>query len=198
MKDKEYLKKRDRIDAGEACMLDLRGGDVSYVEGNAAAVDFMCSKDVLLNMPWMRMGRGHINIAIGTKMPKNIGLDIRSRSGFTDKGLLCNVAFIGKGDVQVDYMTNVRADVDIRLGLVDSDYCGDIGAFYRVNSDRYMPTKDNHFELKDDYSYYVFVVPKGTRICQGAFREVKNLDFELGTLDNSNDRGGGFGHGGAK
>ena len=141
MKDKEYLKKRDRIDAGEACMLDLRGGDVSYVEGNAAAVDFMCSKDVLLNMPWMRMGRGHINIAIGTKMPKNIGLDIRSRSGFTDKGLLCNVAFIGKGDVQVDYMTNVRADVDIRLGLVDSDYCGDIGAFYRVNSDRYMPTR---------------------------------------------------------
>ena len=198
MKDKEYFKKRNRIDAGEACMLDLRGGDIPYMEGNAAAVDFKCPKDVVLNMPWTKMGRGHINIAIGIEMPKNIGLDVRSRSGFTDKGLLCNVAFIDKDDVQVGYMTNVRADVDIRLGLVDSDYRGDIGALYRVNSDRYMPTKDSQFKLNDDYCYYMFVVPKGTRICQGAFREVKNLDFELGELDDTNDRGGGFGHGGAK
>ena len=198
MENDEYLKKRMRVDAGEAFLLDLRGGDVPYKEGNAAAVDFRCPNDVVLNMPWMCMGRGHVNLHLGMEMPKNIGLDIRSRSGFTDKGLLCNVAFIGKDDEQVGYMTNVRADVDVRLGLVDSDYRGDIGSLYRVNSERYMPTRDSKFELRDNYCYHVFVIPKGTRICQGAFRKVEDLDYELGKLDEKTNRGGGYGHGGAK
>lgn len=87
------------------------------------------------------MGRGHINLHLGIELPKDVGLDIRSRSGFTDKGMEVDVAFIGKNETQVGYMTNVRADIDICLGLVDEDYRNDIGALYRVNSDRYMPTR---------------------------------------------------------
>lgn len=183
---------------GKAYVLDLRGGSVPYKEGNAAAVDFYCPQDVVLNMPWVKMGRGHINLHLGIELPKGVGLDIRSRSGFTDKGMEVDVAFIGKNETQVGYMTNVRADIDIYLGLVDEDYRNDIGALYRVNSDRYMPTKDSKFKLDSDYEYYVFVVKKGTRVCQGAFRKVENPDCILGELNMENNRGGGYGHGGTK
>lgn len=178
--------------------LDLRGGEVPTKQGHAAAIDFKVAQDVMLNMPWINMGRGHIDLQLGVELPPEIGLDMRSRSGFTDKGMLLNVAFIDKNDNQVGYMTNVRADVDIKLGLVDEDYKNNIGALYRVNSDRYMPTKDSKFELNADYSYIVFYIPKGTRVCQGAFRKVVNLEPILGELDMTNDRGGGYGHGGAK
>lgn len=90
---------------GKAYVLDLRGGRVPYKEGNAAAVDFYCPQDVVLNMPWVKMGRGHINLHLGVELPKGVGLDIRSRSGFTDKGLEVDVAFIGKNETQVGYMT---------------------------------------------------------------------------------------------
>lgn len=177
--------------------LDLRGGNVPTKQGNAAAVDFKVSQDVVLNMPWMKMGRGHIDLQLGVELPPEVCLDMRSRSGFEDKGMLLNVAFIDKDDNQVGYMTNVRADVDIKLGLVDEDYRNNIGALYHVNSDKFMPTKDSQFELNEDYSYYVFYIPKGTRVCQGAFRKVVNLEPILGELDMTNDRGGGYGHGGA-
>ena len=166
--DKELIKKL--VAQGKAYVLDLRGGRVPYKEGNAAAVDFYCPQDVVLNMPWVKMGRGHINLHLGVELPKDVGLDIRSRSGFTDKGMQVDVAFIGKNETQVGYMTNVRADIDICLGLVDEDY----------------------------REYYVFVVKKGTRICQGAFRKVENPDCILGELNMENNRGGGYGHGGAK
>lgn len=105
--DKELTKKL--VEQGKAYVLDLRGGSVPYKEGNAAAVDFYCPQDVVLNMPWAKMGRGHINLHLGVELPKDVGLDIRSRSGFTDKGMEVDVAFIGKNETQVGYMTNVRA-----------------------------------------------------------------------------------------
>lgn len=178
--------------------LDLRGGGIPTKEGKAAAVDFKVPQDVMLNMPWMKMGRGCIDLQLGIQLPPDIGLDIRSRSGFAYKGMLLNVAYIDKDDNQVGFMTNVRADVDIVLGLVDEDYRDNISAIYKVNSDKYMPTKDSKFELNSDYCYHVFYVPKGTRVCQGAFRSVENLEPVLGELDMTINRGGGFGHGGAK
>ena len=172
--DKELIEKL--VAQGKAYVLDLRGGSVPYKEGNAAAVDFYCPQDVVLNMPWVKMGRGHINLHLGIELPKGVGLDIRSRSGFTDKGLEVDVVFIGKNETQVGYMTNVRADFH----------------------NRYMPTKDSKFKLDSDYEYYVFVVKKGTRVCQGAFRKVENPDCILGELNMENNRGGGYGHGGTK
>lgn len=180
------------------CKIDVRGGMPPVRKACAAAYDFKCPQDVVLNMPWMRLGRGHVNLKLGLELPHDIGLDMRSRSGFEDKGTLLDVAYIGENEQQVGYMTNVRADVDMKLGLVDEDYRGDIGSLYRVCSDRYMPTKDSKFRLDSDYLYHVFVIPKGTRICQGAFRKVENPSFECGELDKSNDRGGGYGHSGAK
>lgn len=94
--DKELIKKL--VAQGKAYVLDLRGGSVPYKEGNAAAVDFYCPQDVVLNMPWVKMGRGHINLHLGIELPKGVGLDIRSRSGFTDKGMEVDVAFIGKNE----------------------------------------------------------------------------------------------------
>lgn len=66
--DKELIKKL--VAQGKAYVLDLRGGSVPYKEGNAAAVDFYCPQDVVLNMPWVKMGRGHINLHLGIELPK--------------------------------------------------------------------------------------------------------------------------------
>lgn len=194
----EKSKRKRMIESGRAYGLDLRGGEMPSREGNSAAIDFKLSRDVVLNMPWKNMGRGHVDLELGMELPPDIGLDVRSRSGFSNKGMLLNVAFIDKDDNQVGFMTNVRADVDIVLGLVDSDYRDNIGALFRVHTDRYMPTKESKFVLEADYCYHVFYIPKGTRICQGAFRKVENPEAILGELDNTVNRGGGFGHGGAK
>ena len=179
-------------------ILDLRGGQVPHKEGKAAAVDFYCPEDTVLNMPWYKMGRGVINLKLGIQLPEGIGLDMRARSGFSCKGMAVDIAYFNDKDEYVGKMTNVRADVDIELGLVDEDYKGDVGAIYKVNSELYTPTMDTEFELHDTPAYMTFVVPKGTRVCQGAFRKVENLGYQLGELDWSDDRGGGFGHGGAK
>lgn len=178
--------------------LDLRGGQVPHKEGNAAAVDFYCPKDTILNMPWQNLGRGHIDLEFGVELPSNVGLDIRSRSGFTNKGLLVDVLFIDKEGHRAGSMTNVRADIDIRLGLVDEDYRGNVGALYRVNSCNYYPTPESELVLDRDFDHMIFMVRQGVRICQGAFRKVENLNYTLGELNNEVDRGGGFGHGGAK
>ena len=193
------IKKKEakNMDQNKEYILDLRGGKTPHREGKAAAVDFYCPEDVTLNMPWCHMGRGHINLRFGVQLPPNIGLDIRSRSGFSNKGMELDVAFFNDMDEKVGYMTHVRADVDVVLGLVDEDYKGDVGALYKVNSDRYMPTAKSEFELNEDYSYYTFVIPRGTRVCQGAFRKAENLEYKLGSLDMSDDRGGGYGHGGS-
>lgn len=179
-------------------ILDLRGGKVPHKEGKAAAVDFYCPEDTVLNMPWYKMGRGIINLKLGIQLPKDVGLDIRSRSGFSSKGMIADVVFFNDKDELVGRMTNVRADIDIKLGLVDEDYKGDVGAIYKVNSENYMPTIDTEFKLHDNPAYMTFVIPKGVRVCQGAFRKVENLSYNLGQLDWSDDRGGGFGHGGAR
>lgn len=178
--------------------LDLRGGQTPHKEGNAAAVDFYCPENTYLNMPWQNLGRGHIDLKFGVELPSGIGLDMRSRSGFSNKGLLVDVIFIDKGGVRVGSMTNVRADVDIVLGLVDEDYRGNVGALYRVNSSNYRPTPESELVLDQDYDHIVFMVRQGVRICQGAFRKAENLDYELGALNNEVNRGGGFGHGGVK
>ena len=144
--------------------LDLRGGQVPYKEGNAAAVDFYCPKNTYLNMPWQNLGRGHIDLALGVELPNGIGLDMRSRSGFANKGMTVDVIFIDKGGVRVGSITNVRADIDIQLGLVDEDYRGNIGALYHVNSCNYYPTPESELILEKEFDHIVFMVRKGVRI----------------------------------
>lgn len=178
--------------------LDLRGGMTPSREGNAAAVDFYCPEDAILNMPWQNLGRGHIDLKFGVELPENIGLDIRSRSGFTDKGLMVDVLFLDNNGYRSGSITNVRADIDIKLGLVDEDYRGNVGALYKVNSCNYRPTIDSELVIDAEYDHLVFMVRKGTKICQGAFRKAENLDYELGELNNKVNRGGGFGHGGVR
>lgn len=179
-------------------ILDLRGGEVPEKKGKAAAVDFKCPKEVTLNMPWVNMGRGVINLEVGIQLPPNVGLDMRSRSGFTINGMRCDVVYFDEQDEKVGLITDVNVDADIQLGLVDEDYKQNIGALYKVNSCNFMPTPDSKIEINGKCSYFVFVVRAGIRICQGAFRKVENLEYELGKLDMSDDRGGGYGHTGIK
>ena len=67
-----------------------------------------------------------------------------------------------------------------------------------IYKDNITGKKFNECIDNPDYEYYVFVVKKGTRVCQGAFRKVENPDCILGELNMENNRGGGYGHGGTK
>lgn len=178
--------------------LDLRGGVVPERKGKAAAVDFKCPKDVTLNMPWVNMGRGVIDLHVGIQLPPETGLDMRARSGFTINGVRCDVVYFDDRDDEVGRITEVDADVDIQLGLVDEDFKGNVGALYKVNSLNFLPTTFSVMEMDGRASYFVFVIKRDTRICQGAFRKVENLEYELGKLDMDDDRGGGYGHSGVK
>lgn len=179
-------------------ILDLRGGQVPEKMGRAAAVDFRCPKDVTLNMPWVNMGRGVINLEVGVQLPPGVGLDMRSRSGFTIRGIRCDVVYFDEQDEKVGTITDVNVDADIQLGLVDEDFRNNIGALYKVNSYNFLPTPDSKIDINGKCSHFAFVVRKGIRICQGAFRKVEDLDYELGELDMSVDIGGGYGHTGVR
>lgn len=160
----------------------------------SAAYDLFCPKDTLLKFDICTgRGRGLIPLGFQVQMPIGICMNIRPRSGFSLKGVEAKVVFYDEFGYVVHEMDGVRVDADFSIGLVDSDYVKDeVGAIYHVNSLNFPKPKAN-------YAYFRIIIPKGTRLAQAQFEFVPDIFLEkCDELDYSLDRGGGFGHTGAK
>ena len=123
----------------------------------------------------LKIGRQCIDLKFRMELPHGMAAFIRSRSGYSLKGIEATVVdFQGKEH-------DVRIDAEVITGLVDEKYRGTVGVL--VNS--------HYF---DDFYKRVYL-KKGTRIAQMQIVRVPDTELvEADELDMTDDRGGGFGH----
>lgn len=142
----------------------------------SAAYDLFCPMDYVLSH-----GRQVVDLMFSMELPHGKAALVQPRSGFSSKGVEV-VYHLADG---VTHYPHFRLDADVLIGLVDEDYRGHVGVIIDV-----------HREISEDES---FVIPAGTRLAQMRIVDVPETEMVLvDELDMSNDRGGGFGHTGAK
>lgn len=137
----------------------------------SAAYDVYCPFDFT-----MSHGRHIIPLGLAMEIPYGYEAAIQPRSGYAAKGFevinepICDT----DGNVKVEgYVT--RADIDVEIGCIDSDYRGGIGVI--VNSHETRPV----------------TVRRGQRIAQMIFRRVEDVEFEETDELSRTGRAGGFG-----
>lgn len=121
------------------------------------------------------IGRQIIDLGFALEMPHGMAAFIRSRSGYSAKGIEAMVE-------RVDGLKEkIRIDAYIITGLIDSGYRKHLGAVLYVRPVNFW--------------YKRLYIPKGTRIAQLQFVSVPSTKMvEADKLDMTDDRGGGFGH----
>ena len=143
-----------------------------------AAYDLRVPEDIVL-----KSGRPVIDLKFSMELPHGYAALIQPRSGFSLKGVETEYSItyeIGGFATQSEY----RLDADVILGLVDERYRGNVGVILKTRTLLNSET---------------ITLKKGTRIAQMRIVEIPDTELvEVDELDMSNDRGGGFGHTGAR
>ena len=143
-----------------------------------AAYDLHVPEDIVL-----KNGRQVIDLKFSMELPHGYAALIQPRSGFSLKGVETEYSIsyvIGGYSKQSEY----RLDADVILGLIDERYRGNVGVILKTRTILNSET---------------IILKKGTRIAQMRIVEIPDTELvEVDELDMSNDRGGGFGHTGAK
>jgi len=120
----------------------------------------------------LKYGRQIVPLGFAVEMPKNMMMYCQPKSGMSAKGL---TAMWGPESKVV------RIDADVLLGLIDSDYRGEVGAIIDV--------KDVGIAGGEEVW-----LPHGLNIAQVTFHTVPDVAIvECDELSETN-RGGGFGH----
>ena len=143
-----------------------------------AAYDLRVPEDIVL-----KSGRQVIDLKFSMELPHGYAALIQPRSGFSSKGVETEYSVtceIGGFGTQSEY----RLDADVILGLIDERYRGNVGVILKTRTLLNSET---------------ITLKKGTRIAQMRIVEIPDTELvEVDELDMSNDRGGGFGHTGAR
>ena len=157
----------------EKIKIKLEGGFMPTKSSEfSAAYDLYCPQDVTVSY-----GRQVIDLAFRMELPHGKAALVQPRSGFSSNGIEVLRSTDGK-EAEL-----FRLDADVLLGLVDEDYRGRVGVILKVN-------------VK---SKATFVIPQGTRLAQMRIVDVPDVEFDVvAELDMFHDRGGGFGHSGAR
>ena len=123
----------------------------------------------------LKIGRQCINLKFRMELPHGMAAFIRSRSGYSLKGIDATVV-----DMQ-NKEHDVRIDAEVITGLCDEKYRGTVGAIL-------------NFHFYEGF-YNRIYIKKGTRIAQMQIVSVPGTEMiESDDLDMTDDRGGGFGH----
>lgn len=160
---------------------------------HAAAYDVYVPEDYEL-----KGGRQIVKLGFCIELPLGWKANMRPRSGFSAKGMEAEVRTTYRKYNGETYVSKevVRIDADVLLGLIDSDYRNECGAIVKVCSLDVIARQLHEFDTIIENHVYL---TKGTRLAQ---MEVCGDDtFELVEVEEINrdiDRGGGFGHTGAK
>jgi dUTPase len=165
----------------EQIKIKLDGGIMPHkAHPTDAAYDLYVPEDVVL-----RQGRQVVDMKFSMELPRGYAATIQPRSGFSVKGI--EVDYVLDDKEQHCYVRDEhrRIDADVIRGLIDEKYRNNIGVIIRVAD---WITEKETVTLK-----------RGTRIAQMQIIEIPQTELiETDELDMSEDRGGGFGHTGAK
>ena len=114
----------------------------------------------------VKPGRNILPLDLAMEIEPGYEGKIEPRSGYSAKGMEADLNGY-----------KVRADADVIVGKIDSDYRGNCGVIIKSNE------------------HYEFIIPAGTRIAQLTFYRGETVDFmESDTLSETERGSGGFGH----
>ena len=158
----------------EKILVELLDGGKMPVKAleSDAAYDVFTREDFELE-DW---GRFAIPLGFRIQLPKHLCALVQPRGGLSKEGLPVKVEYYNKS------VKDERVDADVKLGLVDSGFTGEVTAIVKTYDVRSLGVKR------------VFV-PKGTKVAQMRLAEVPDTELTLGTIEKDTERGEGrFNH----
>ena len=145
----------------EKIVIELCGGRMPEKAHDAdAAYDVFTKEDVKV----LDYERYAIPLGFKIQLPKHLAAVIQPRSGMSTKGMYARVEFFNKDS------TEVRIDADVKLGLIDSGYTGEVKAIVKT------------FEI-GNYLAENIIIPAGTRIAQMRIVKIPNTELVSGVIE---------------
>ena len=165
----------------EKIVIELCGGKMpKNAHATDAAFDVFTREDVEL-VPYLRTA---IPLGFKIQLPTHLAAVIQPRSGMSSKGMYAQIQHCDRSREET------RVDADVRLGLIDSGYTGEVRAILKTCCVEYLGVKS-------------VCIPAGTKIAQMRIVEIPNTELVSGIIkkeeDNDNKRGdNGFNSTGVK
>lgn len=161
----------------EKIVIELCGGRMPEKAHDAdAAYDVFTKEDVKV-YDWDRC---MIPLGFKIQLPKHLAAVIQPRSGMSSKGL-----YARREHFEGEFV-EVHIDADVKLGLIDSGYTGEVNAIVKT------------FAIGSYLSKNI-IIPAGTKIAQMRIVEIPSTELVCGTVDKGTERGeGGFNSTGVK
>lgn len=144
----------------EKIVIELCGGRMPEKAHDAdAAYDVFTKEDVKV----LDYERYAIPLGFKIQLPKHLAAVIQPRSGMSAKGMYARVEFFNKDSAEV------RIDADVKLGLIDSGYTGEVKAIVKAHEIDWLGVKRVY-------------IPAGTRIAQMRIVEIPNTELVSGVI----------------
>lgn len=144
----------------EKIVIELCGGRMPEKAHDAdAAYDVFTKEDVKV----LDYERYAIPLGFKIQLPKHLAAVIQPRSGMSAKGMYARVEFLNKDNAEV------RIDADVKLGLIDSGYTGEVKAIVKVHEIDWLDVKRVY-------------IPAGTKIAQMRIVEIPNTELVSGVI----------------
>lgn len=144
----------------EKIIIELCGGRMPEKAHDAdAAYDVLTKED----MEMYDGGRCAIPLGFKIQLPKHLAAVIQPRSGMSAKGMYARVEFFNKDSAEV------RIDADVKLGLIDSGYTGEVKAIVKAHEIDWLGVKRVY-------------IPAGTKIAQMRIVEIPNTELVSGAI----------------
>lgn len=151
----------------EKIVIELCGGRMPEKAHDAdAAYDVFTKEDVKV----LDYERYAIPLGFKIQLPKHLAAVIQPRSGLSSEGMYV------KRRYHDGLVKEERIDADVKLGLIDSGYTGEVKAIVKTYG-------------ICSYMSYKIIIPAGTRIAQMRIVQVPSVMFEVGTIEKDTERG---------
>lgn len=144
----------------EKIVIELCGGRMPEKAHDAdAAYDVFTKEDVKV-YDWDRC---MIPLGFKIQLPKHLAAVIQPRSGMSSKGL-----YARREHFEGEFV-EVRIDADVKLGLIDSGYTGEVNAIVKTFGIGSYLSKD-------------IIIPAGTKIAQMRIVDIPNTELVSGVI----------------
>lgn len=144
----------------EKIVIELCGGRMpEKAHDTDAAYDVFTKEDVKV-YDWNRC---MIPLGFKIQLPKHLAAVIQPRSGMSSKGL-----YARREHFEGEFV-EVRIDADVKLGLIDSGYTGEVNAIVKT------------FGIGSYLSKNI-IIPAGTKIAQMRIVEIPNTELVSGVI----------------
>lgn len=144
----------------EKIVIELCGGRMPEKAHDAdAAYDVFTKEDTIIS-DWNRYA---IPLGFKIQLPKHLAAVIQPRSGMSSIGMYAQQLY------EDGFTKEMRIDADVKLGLIDSGYTGEVTAIVKTfGIGSYLPKN--------------IIIPAGTRIAQIRIVEIPNTELVSGVV----------------